>query len=179
MAGENVSEEVEMPEKAQWTLSGHRLKVKGPKGEVERAFKHPVIRLESEGGKLKVTGKGARRRDLALVGTWRAHIQNMGAGVTEGHTYTMKVVFSHFPIKTTVKGGDFVIENFLGEQAPRTARVEGSTKVKVEGDKVLLTGPDIEQVSHTAANIEQATRIRGFDPRVFQDGIYIVSKGEQ
>jgi large subunit ribosomal protein L6 len=114
---------------------------------------------------------------MALVGTWRSHIENMGDGVTEGHTYTMKVVFSHFPIKASVKGSDFVIENFLGEQFPRTSRIEGSTNVKVEGDKVTLTGPDIEAVSHTAANIEQSTRIRGFDPRVFQDGIYIVTKG--
>lgn len=168
-----------MPEGAKWTLSGHALKVTGPKGEVERTFRHPVIRLGSDGGKLVVSAKGARKRDLALVGTWRAHIANMGAGVTTGHTYTMKVVFSHFPIKTSVKGGDFVIENFLGEQAPRVARVEGSTKVKVQGDQVTLTGPDIEEVSHTAANIEQATKIRGFDPRVFQDGIYIIAKGAE
>jgi large subunit ribosomal protein L6 len=33
-------------------------------------------------------------------------------------------------------------------------------------------------VSQTAANIEQSTRIKGFDPRVFQDGIYIVAKAE-
>ena len=177
MAGDDVREEIEFPPKAEWKLHGDELKVKGPLGEVERRFKHPVIRLESEKGKLVLTATGARRRDLALVGTWRAHIKNMGAGVTQGHTYRMKVVFSHFPIKATVKGKEFVIENFLGEQHSRTSRIEGATKVKVEGDQVTLTGPDIEAVSHTAANIEQSTRIRGFDPRVFQDGIYITSKG--
>jgi large subunit ribosomal protein L6 len=40
----------------------------------------------------------------------------------------------------------------------------------------VLTGSDLEQVSQTAANIERATKIRGFDPRVFQDGIYITEK---
>jgi large subunit ribosomal protein L6 len=178
LAGTNHREEIEVPEKAEWKLSGQTLKLKGPKGEVERAFAHPVVRLSSEKGKLVLSATAARRRDMALVGTWRAHIENMGHGVTEGHTYTMKVVFSHFPIKTTVKGSQFVIENFLGEQFPRTSRIEGATKVKVEGDKVTLTGPDVEAVSLTAANIEQSTRIRGYDPRVFQDGIYIVTKGE-
>ncbi len=177
MAGQDIREEIEMPEQAKWKLSGQTLKVKGTKGDLERTFRHPVVRLESAKGKLFIAAKSARRRDLALVGTWRAHIENMGEGVTQGHTYTMKVVFSHFPIKTTVKSGDFVVENFLGERHPRTSRIVGETKVNVQGDQVTLTGPDIEAVSHTAANIEQCTRIRGFDPRVFQDGIYITSKG--
>ncbi|HUW66848.1 MAG TPA: 50S ribosomal protein L6, partial [Candidatus Nanoarchaeia archaeon] len=33
-----------------------------------------------------------------------------------------------------------------------------------------------EYVGQTAANIQQATKIRRFDPRVFQDGIYVVEK---
>ena len=38
---------------------------------------------------------------------------------------------------------------------------------------------DKELVGSTASNIEKATRIRDRDPRVFQDGIYIVARGEQ
>ena len=97
-------------------------------------------------------------------------------GVTRGFTYEMKVVYSHFPIKATVKGSEFVIENFLGEKFPRRATILIGTKVEIQGDRVVLTGPDIEAVSQTAANIEQATKIKGFDPRVFQDGIYITKK---
>ncbi|HLY77451.1 MAG TPA: 50S ribosomal protein L6, partial [Thermoplasmata archaeon] len=41
---------------------------------------------------------------------------------------------------------------------------------------VILTGPDIERVGQSAANIEQTTKIRDYDPRVFQDGVYIVEK---
>jgi len=88
-------------------------------------------------------------------------------------------VYAHFPMKAIVKGSEFVIENFLGEKAPRRAPILGETKVVVQGDQVLLTGPNVEEVGQTAANIEQATKIRGFDPRVFQDGIYITSKAEE
>ena len=49
-------------------------------------------------------------------------------------------------------------------------------KVTVNGDEVVVTGIDKEKVGNTAANIESATRIRKRDPRVFQDGIYIVEK---
>ncbi len=41
---------------------------------------------------------------------------------------------------------------------------------------MILSGPDIERVGQSAANIERTTKIRDYDPRVFQDGIYIVDK---
>ena len=178
MAVKDVKMEVEFPKGVSFKLEGNTVTVKGPKGELKRAFSHPKIKLVSEGGKLYITAKAARKRDRALAGTWEAHLRNMGQGAADGHEYRMKIVYSHFPIKTTVDGKEFVIENFLGEVHPRRVRIIGDTNVQVQGDKVNLTGPDLEDVSHTAANIEQGTRIRGFDPRVFQDGIYIVSKGE-
>ena len=45
-----------------------------------------------------------------------------------------------------------------------------------EGDEITVSGIDIEECGQTAANIEQATRIKRLDVRVFQDGIYIVKK---
>lgn len=173
-----VKEELEFPQGATWKLDRSTLSVKGPKGELKRTFAHPLVKLASEGGKLYVAARDARKRDRALAGTWASHIRNMGEGVTKGHEYRMKIVYSHFPVKVTVQGAQFVIENFLGEQHPRRVPIVGDTKIQVAGDKVTLTGPDLEAVSATAANIERGTRIRGFDPRVFQDGIYITAKGE-
>ena len=111
------------------------------------------------------------------MGTFRSHITNMIIGVTAGFEYKMKIVYSHFPVKTSVKGDKFVIENFLGEKYPRSASILGDTKISTKGDEVVLTGSDKEHVGQTAANIEQITRIKGYDPRVFQDGIYITQKG--
>ena len=51
-------------------------------------------------------------------------------------------------------------------------------KVKVSGDDVIVQGINIEEVSQTAANIEQATKIKNRDPRRFLDGIYVYEKLE-
>ncbi|MMZ70429.1 50S ribosomal protein L6P [compost metagenome] len=50
-------------------------------------------------------------------------------------------------------------------------------KVTVKGSDVIVEGIDIEAVGQTAANIERATKITGFDRRKFMDGIYIYEKG--
>ena len=73
-------------------------------------------------------------------------------------------------------GSEVQISNFLGEKRPRRAKIVGSTQVEIKGDVLLVNGPDIEAVGQTAANVEQATKIKNYDPRVFQDGIYIVEK---
>lgn len=103
---------------------------------------------------------------------------NMVKGVTHGFKFTMKVVYSHFPVKTILKDNEFVIENFLGESHPRTAKILGETKIEIKGDTISLSGIDLEHVSQSSANIELATKITNYDPRVFQDGIYLIEKGK-
>ena len=76
-------------------------------------------------------------------------------------------------------GDRLEIVNFIGEKYPRYARILPGTTVKVGSDEVTVTGIDKEIVGSTAANIERATRIRDRVPRVFQDGIYIISRSEQ
>ncbi|MCK5024525.1 MAG: 50S ribosomal protein L6, partial [Thermoplasmata archaeon] len=135
------------------------------------------ISMALQGNQVILTCDLPKKKENALLGTFRSHINNMVIGVTNGFEYNMKIVYSHFPVKTTVKGNVFVIENFLGEKYPRKANILGDTKITVKGDEITLTGSDKENVGQTAANIEQNTRIKRYDPRVFQDGIYIVSKG--
>lgn len=172
-----LRDEVEVPEKVTVTIEKDgMIKVKGPNGEVSRRLHDPRITIEKHGGKLLIHSDLQRAKVKALVGTYGAHLRNMVVGVTKGFEYKMKIVYAHFPIKAAVKGETFVIENFLGEKCPRKTSILGSTKVQIKGDQVVLTGPDVEQVGQTAANIERATKIKGFDPRIFQDGIYITEK---
>ncbi|OGS62142.1 MAG: 50S ribosomal protein L6 [Euryarchaeota archaeon RBG_19FT_COMBO_69_17] len=171
-----LDERVRIPEGVQVRLEGDDVVVAGKGHTLRRKLGHPRVRIAVQGGEVSVTSEYPTKREKALVGTYAAHVRNLILGVTQGFEYEMKVVYSHFPVKVGVKGAEVIIENFLGEKHPRRARILGDTKVEVSGDQVLLRGPDIEAVSQTAANIEQATRIRGFDQRVFQDGIYITKK---
>jgi len=171
-----LEEVVEIPSGVQLRLEGRSVVVTGTEHTLQRELWHPRIQIHVDGKRATIRCEFPRRREGALVGTFAAHLRNMIVGVTEGFTYEMKIVYSHFPVKASVKASEFIIENFLGEKFSRKTRILGETKVEAKGDQVLLSGPDIEAVGQTAGNIEQATRIRRLDPRIFQDGIYITKK---
>ena len=178
----HVVEEVRIPEGVEVSVDGMKVTVKGPKGELSRDFSHArgvLIRLDEdeEGKKVVVEAYFANRRLKALVGTIASHISNMITGVTKGYRYKLKIVFSHFPISVKVEGDKVLIENFLGEKAPRVAKIMPGVTVKVQKDDVIVEGIDIEAVGQTAANIELATKVQDKDRRVFIDGIYIYEKG--
>ncbi len=173
----HVEERVKIPQGVKVELRQGELVVSKGNVSLSRRLRHPRVEVRVADGAVEVSCALPRRREKALVGTFASHVRNMIEGVTKGYTYRMKVVFSHFPMKVGVKGNEVVIENFLGEKFPRRAAIRGRAKVDVKGDQVLVTGSSLEDVSQTAANIEQATVIRNKDPRVFQDGVYITAKG--
>ena len=167
---------VEVPEGVQVEVEGKVVKVRGPLGELKRDFSHAPVEIRLDGNKVIVEAYWPKKRERAMIGTVAAHIRNMITGVTKGFTYKMKIVFTHFPIQVTVEGDKVVIRNFLGERAPRIAKILPGVKVEVQKEDVLVKGIDIEAVGQTAANIEQATKVKGKDVRVFLDGIYIYEK---
>jgi large subunit ribosomal protein L6 len=150
--------------------------VRGPLGTVERKLWYPGIKIDVREGEVVVDAVSSRKEQKAMVGTFTSHIKNLIKGVNEGFECKMSIVYSHFPMQVKVDGKSFIIGNFLGEKKPRVAKILGETKVKVTGNEVTITGINKEDVGQTAANIEQKTKIRRFDPRIFQDGIYIVQK---
>lgn len=160
-------------------ISGNHVKVGGPKGTIEKSFIiSKDMKIEMGDKKVKVSSESEKRNTKALVGTIAAHIRNMIDGVTKGFTYRLRIIYSHFPVTVKVEKDRLLIQNFLGERSPRVAKIAGKTEVKIEGSDIVLSGTDVDEVSQTAGNIEQAARIVGYDKKVFQDGIYIVSKGE-
>ncbi|OYT67402.1 50S ribosomal protein L6 [ANME-1 cluster archaeon ex4572_4] len=87
---------------------------------------------------------------------------------------------AHFPMQITLtkEGNAVSVANFLGERKPRIAKIGAGVKVEIKGkgEEIVVSGLNKEEVGQTAANIEQATRIKGYDSRVFQDGVYLVEK---
>lgn len=171
-----VEERIEIPEGVTVEVDGPEIRVSGPNGDLVRRLFHPRIDIRKDDGAVLVSCELPKRKEKALLGTYVSHIRNMLHGALSDFECKMKIVYSHFPMKVNVRGGNFVIENFMGERSPRKADIMNSVQVDVKGSDLTIHGPEIESVSQTAANIERATAIKGYDPRVFQDGIYIVQK---
>ena len=172
-----IKEKIEIPQGVEISLDDKTVMVKGEKGSLSKELSHPKINLKTKGNIVEISCiESPKRKEKALVGTFKAHINNMIKGVTEGFEYKMKTVFSHFPIKTGVEGNEFVIQNFLGERSPRKANIIEGVTVEVKGENVTVSGIDKEKVGQTAANIERAAKVKHRDIRVFQDGVYIISK---
>ncbi len=176
----HVEKIVEIPEGVDVEISGNTVVVRGEKGEVKRTLPIPKgVFLRKEDSKIIVEAFFANARKRAIVGTIAAHIRNMITGVTKGYRYKLKIIFSHFPMNVKVEGDKVVISNFLGEKAPRIAKILPGVTVKIDkkNNDVIVEGIDIEKVGQTAANIEFATKIKDKDRRKFMDGIYIYEKG--
>lgn len=174
---ETIKEQIKIPDGVVVTIENNILTVKGEKGELNRDFSHPKINIKISDKTIVINGKDVRRKELALIGTIKAHTKNMIKGVTEGFEYKMKTVFSHFPIKTSVEGNEFIIQNFLGERSARRAKILEGVTIEIKGDDVTVQGINKEKVGQTVANIERATSVKRRDTRVFQDGVYRISKG--
>lgn len=70
--------------------------------------------------------------------------------------------------------------NFLGEKIVRHVTMhEGVTVEPTQNvkDQIELTGNSVENVSQSAADIQQACRVRNKDIRKFLDGLYVSERG--
>jgi len=178
MRAVEVSKTIQVPDGVELTLDGKKVTLKGAKGTLTRDFSQIPISMEIDGKAMRVWAEWPRKKEAALVGTIYSHIQNMITGVMKGFTYKVKIVFSHFPISVKVQGKQILIENFTGERNPRRAKILGDAKVKVQPEDVIIEGTNLEDVSQTAANVEQSTRVKRKDPRIFLDGLYVYERVE-
>ncbi len=173
---EEIREEMLIPEGVSAEIKGRYLMVTGPKGTLERTFKYPFIQLRLLDGAILLKVDYPRKADKAAFFTIKSHINNMFTGVTHGYSYKMKVVYAHFPLNISLKGSEVVIDNYLGEKFPRKANIVGDVKVVLDGADITIEGINKEHVGQTAGNLEKSTRVIKRDPRVFQDGIYLVER---
>ena len=176
---EFVERTVAVPDNVTVQVDGRHVSVKGPLGSLEEDLSHLPVALSQKEKNVVISTTWPRKRELGMLGTAAAHVRNMFKGVTDGYRYELKGVYAHFPV--TVKADEkrrvVDIENFTGEKTPRHAKILENVKVTVKGDDLVVEGPNLANVSQTAANIQNATRIKQKDLRVFLDGIYISGKG--
>lgn len=131
-------------------------------------FSHPkkdVINIELHHG---------ARKNVATLRTVRTLINNMIIGVTKGFKYKMRYVYAHFPINVNVEkdaeSNNFAVEirNFIGEKIVRRVIMHEGVDVEVsknQKDELSITGNSLENVSQSAADIQQICKVRNKDIR--------------
>ncbi|KAL1139848.1 hypothetical protein AAG570_006825 [Ranatra chinensis] len=177
-----VNQTVKIPEGLSCHVKSRLVTVTGPRGVLKRSFKHLALDIQMVNPRLlRVEKWFGTKKELAAVRTVCSHIENMIKGVTKGFLYKMRAVYAHFPINcvTTEKNTVVEIRNFLGEKYIRRVKmaqgvtVTNSTKQK---DELIVEGNSIEDVSRSAALIQQSTTVKNKDIRKFLDGLYVSEK---
>lgn len=143
---------------------------------LEKKMDHALVDVEVDGDTVIFEPLRDRKDVESIANTYKAHAENMVKGLQEEYVYEMTGVYAHFPMTIKKQGDEVHIENFMGEQHPRKIEISEGVDVEVNGDDLVVSGPDKEKVSQTAARIEQACYKGNRDPRTFQDGVYITER---
>ena len=142
---------VTVPSGVSIDIDGRSVKVKGPKGELNRDF-HERVSIKLDEGDAVVERVDDSRESRALHGLSRALLANMVEGVSEGFKKELEVVGVGY--RAALKGRD--LEMQLGFSHPVSfAAPEGITFEVPEATKIVITGIDKELVGQVAANIRK------------------------
>lgn len=152
------------------------IKIKGSEGEITKRLLNPKIKIKVEDNKIIIGGLKNSKREKKIIGTFKAHIKNMMKGCKKPYKHTLKICSGHFPMNVSLNNDELIVKNFLGEKTPRVLKLKKNINVKVEGDQVIVESIDKKLAGQTAADIEKLCKITNRDPRIFQDGIWIINK---
>jgi len=133
-------------------ISGTHVKVKGPKGELQRTFS-PYVEIKQEEGQIIVTRKSEIAQARALHGTTRAVIANMVQGVSDGFTVILEI--DGVGYRAEMDGTTLVLS--LGFSHP--VRVEPEPGITFDVDtktrQVKVMGFNKERVGQVASDIRK------------------------
>jgi large subunit ribosomal protein L6 len=173
---EDGARKLELPSGVSASVKERELVMKGPNGSATKVFQRIPVDITVKGNQVTIQPFTGKKKDVISANTVSSIVRGLVHGVTKGYEYKMKVVFAHFPVTVKVKDDQVMIENFMGERSPRLAKILPGCKVSTDGDDIIIKGSSLEQIGQTAANIEQATRIKRKDQRIFLDGVYVYEK---
>jgi len=173
---QKLSQSIQIPEGIVCEYQSGILKCKKDSLELSKKLSAPTIDVKIENNEIKVECKKGNKTDYKKIMTFLAHIKNIFHGLNEQFVYELEICNVHFPMSVKSEGDKISITNFLGEKEPRYAKILPNVEVKVSGNKITVSSPDREAAGQTAANLEKATKVRGRDRRIYQDGIFITKK---
>ena len=140
---------VPVPDKVTVSLDGLTVKVKGPKGELERTLPEGVS-VSQEGNMIVVSPTSTNRTSRERHGLCRALVANMVEGVHNGYSKSLEII--GVGSRAQVKGTTLVVS--AGYSHPVEVPAPTGITFKVENNtRVIVSGIDKELVGNEAAKI--------------------------
>ncbi len=139
---------VEIPSDVKVDIKDGHIKVKGPKGEMERTI-HPSVVMSQEGNILSFSMKKEGDK-MAMAGTMRSLVQNMMVGAAQG--FVKKLTLVGVGYRAQVKGK--MLDLTLGFSHPVEHAIPANIKIETPSQtEVVISGPDKQRVGQVAAEI--------------------------
>lgn len=135
------------------TLSGNMVTVKGPKGELQQVI-DPTISVVVEDGHVVVSRSSEEKQERAFHGLYRALIQNMVVGVSEGYKKELELVGVGY--RASNKGN--ILELSLGYthsifmELPKEIKLETKSE-RNKNPMILLESSDKQLLGQVCAKI--------------------------
>jgi large subunit ribosomal protein L6 len=141
-----------IPTGVQVEIAGTNVDVKGPKGEMKRAFS-PLIGIAMENDQIVITRKSDHPTERALHGTTRAVLANMVNGVSAGFERILEIEGVGY--RAEMNGKNLVL--YMGYSHP--VEMEPPAGISFDVDQkarqVFVRGYDKELVGQIAANVRK------------------------
>lgn len=139
---------IAIPPQAEITISEGDIRVKGPKGTLQKQG-HRLIDIEITSEGVQVSKKGNSIEARAAVGTYASHVRNMLQGVTAG--FAKKLLVEGVGFKWDVAGKTLNLS--LGFSHPVKMTIPEGLTVTAEKNALNISGFDKELVGQFAANV--------------------------
>ncbi|MEG1673950.1 MAG: 50S ribosomal protein L6 [Bacteroidales bacterium] len=144
---------VAIPSGVTVTVEGNEVKVKGPKGELSQVV-NPDIKVEVVDGQVIVSRPSDDKEHRALHGLYRALINNMVIGVSEGYKKEMELV----GVGYRANNNGQVLELSLGYshniffQLPKEIKVETKSE-RNKNPLIILESADKQLIGQVCSKI--------------------------
>lgn len=131
-------------------INGTQVKIKGPKGTLDKLFYSPV-KIKKEGNTILLAISSEEKSVKALHGTYRALINNMVIGVTNG--FEKKLAWTGVGYRMQAQGKGLKMQMGYSHDVEFPA-VEG-IQFKIEENQLIISGIDKGLVGQVAANVRK------------------------
>jgi len=140
---------VSIPKGVSVTSSGNVIKIKGPKGELEKSI-HPNMKIQVAENEVSVLRPDDTKTNKSLHGLTRSLIQNMMTGVSESYKKTLEIVGVGY--KAEMKGSNLLLS--IGYSHPIYFVPPDQIKIETPtATQIIISGIDKELVGLVAAKI--------------------------